>query len=88
MAEYEASGLSRREYCLRKGLAAGLFDYQRQKYLKRQRPEFVRVELATGHEESAERRIRMELGNGRRLSVDWDGGEETLARVVRAMERT
>ncbi len=90
VAGYEASGRTRKDYCRMVGIAVTTLDYYRARRARRERQagkkstSLVRVELAAA--ETMGLPMLLEAG-GRRLQWMWDGGEESLARVLRAMER-
>lgn len=93
MAGYEASGQTRKEYCQAVGLAVTTLDYYRARQSRREherergkrKPSLVRVKLVP-KVESQGMPMQLEAG-GRRLQWVWDGSEEHLAVVLRAMER-
>ena len=81
MAEFEKSGLSRRVYCEKRGIAISTFDYWRRELGKRppERTRLVAVKVT-----EAEPRFALVLANGRRIGC-W--GEDDLARLIRMAER-
>lgn len=85
VAGYEASGKTRQDYSRMVGIAVTSLDYYRARQARRKTASLVRVELA-GAAEMMGQPMLLEAG-GRRLQWMWDGGEESLARVLRAMER-
>ena len=85
VAGYEASGKTRQDYSRMVGIAVTTLDYYRARQARKRRGGLVRVELA-GSGEMIGQPMLLEAG-GRRLQWMWDGGEESLARVLRAMER-
>lgn len=93
LAGYEASGQTRREYCQAVGLAVTTLDYYRARQSRRERERskgkrmtgMVRVKVAPKLEPQGMPML-LEAG-GRRLQWVWDGSEESLAGVLRAMER-
>jgi transposase len=101
VAEYEASGMSRREFCARQGVALGTLDL----YRKRQRREamaarapggsrgsgakLVAVEVAGKEKKEWERGcgLAVVLGKGRRIEVRASFDEATLKRLVDLLEK-
>lgn len=81
LKEWEASGLSRRVFCEKRGIAVTTFDYWRRELASL--PEMVKVEVAGGPAESG---FSLLLGNGRRIECG-PLGEEELARLIRIAER-
>jgi hypothetical protein len=85
VAGYEASGKTRSDYSRMVGIAVTSLDYYRARQARRKPASLVRVEVS-GTTETMGQPMLLEAG-GRRLQWMWDGGEESLARVLRAMER-
>lgn len=81
VAGYEESGLTRRTYCERRGIALTTLDYYRRR--RRMEPGWVAVEV---EREPAWSTMTVVLGNGRRIEVSGDFAETTLARLVRTVE--
>lgn len=79
--EYDNSGLTRREFCQRRGLAVTTFDYWRRELAAK--PKLVKVEVAA-RESSAH--FTLALANGRRIESSWQFGEAELARLIRIAE--
>lgn len=79
--EYAKSGLRRREFCERRGIALATFDYWRRELAAK--PKLVKVEVAA-HESSAH--FTLALTNGRRIESSWQFGEAELARLIRIAE--
>ena len=86
MAGYERSGLGRREYCRRRGIAVTTFDYHRHRWNRSR--QLVPVEIAAGPVDSGSGAITLVLANGRRIEVAGDFAEAALARLLRVAERT
>jgi len=93
VAEYEASGLTRQEFCGRHGLALATLDRYRKR--RQQRHEnspaesrFIRVELSgakqAGHGSSD---LIVLLSNARRIEVKRGFDAEMLAQLVRVLEQ-
>ena len=76
---YAASGMTRREYCAKHGIAVSTLDYWR---LKR-KPKLVRVAIAP---QPAGAGFTLTLANGRRIESSWSFAEADLARLIRAVE--
>ena len=88
LEEYEASGLSRREFCEQRGMPLTTFDYWRREHAAKPRkqskgPRLVKVEVAAG--ESAGQ-FTLSLANGRRIESSWRFGDAELARLIRIAE--
>lgn len=95
VAEYEASGLTRQEFCAKHGLSLVTLDRYRRR--RQQRPEtrsrssrFLRVEVsgakpAEGSVQGNE--LAVVLGSGRRIEVRRGFDTELLARLVQVLER-
>jgi hypothetical protein len=79
--EYGKSGLRRREFCERRGMALTTFDYWRRELAAR--PKLVKVEVSSG----PVGQFTLMLANGRRIESSWRLGEEELARLIRIAER-
>ena len=80
--EWEASGLSRRAFCEKRGIAITTFDYWRRELASR--PRMVKVEVAGA--DSAAPRFALLLGNGRRIECGSLADGE-LARLIRVAEQ-
>jgi len=82
---YEASGLTRTEYCRREGIAATTLDYYRRRKARKEKGRLVKVvvktELAGPHSVFV-----LVLANGRRIESGWKFGEAELARLIRICE--
>lgn len=95
VSEYEASGLTRQEFCAKHGLSLATLDRYRNR--RRQRPEapsasnrFLRVELSSA--KPADGRIQgsdlaVVLASGRRIEVRHGFDTDLLVRLVQALER-
>jgi hypothetical protein len=79
--EYGKSGLTRREFCQRRGMAVTTFDYWRRELAGK--PKLVKVEVAA-HEPSPH--FTLALSNGRRIESSWRYVEAELARLIRIAE--
>ena len=76
---YAASGMTRREYCAKHGIAVSTLDYWR---LKR-KPKLVRVAIAPQQSGPG---FTLTLGNGRRIESSWSFAEADMTRLIRAAE--
>ena len=83
IAGYERSGLTRREYCQREGVALGTLDYYRHKGSRRKSGRLIAVRLATPSMTAA---LTLVLGNGRRIEIGGGIDEGELAKLVRVAE--
>jgi hypothetical protein len=81
LEEYGKSGLRRREFCERGGIALTTFDYWRRELAGK--PKLVKVEVSPG----PVGQFTLALANGRRIESSWRFGEEELARLIRIAER-
>ena len=79
--EYGESGLRRREFCQRRGIALTTFDYWRRELAAK--PKLMRVEVAANE---PARNFTLSLANGRRIESSWQFGEAELARLIRIAE--
>jgi hypothetical protein len=89
VAEYEASGLGRREFCQVSGVPAKTLARYVARYRKEQRggtsPQWIPVEVAAPVSPTGE--LALVLGNGRRIEVKRDFDAETLRRLIVELER-
>lgn len=82
--EFESSGLTRREFCHRQGIAITTLDSWRRTQSRR-RPQMVEVEVDTGREPA--QGFKLSLANGRRIESSWRFRDADLARLIRVVER-
>lgn len=95
VAEFEASGLRRREFCQGHGLAVGTLDGYRKRLRQRQGgpargSQLVAVELSGRYEVSGsegDSRLVVALASGRRIEIGRGFDAGTLQQVVRALEQ-
>ena len=89
---YEESGLSRRQYCGREGIAVTTLDYYRQRLTRKaaaarkrsgSKLVEVKVEAAAAETRSV---FALVLANGRRIESGWNFGDDELARLIRIAE--
>lgn len=93
-AEFEASGLSRREFCRSRGLNISTLDAYR-KRLRQSQPEaggagrWVAVEVASGRPEAGAPTsgLAVVLGQGRRIEVSRGFDAATLEQLLSVLER-
>jgi hypothetical protein len=95
VAEFEASGVSRREFCESHGLAVSTLDA----YRKRQRHPDAEAAAAGGRwmavdlsasrraDEAAPSGLKLALPGGRRIEIGRGFDAETLRRLIAAMEQ-
>ena len=81
LEEYEKSGLARREFCRRHGLAVTTFDYWRREHAAR--PRMVKVEVLANEPGT---HFTLALANGRRIESSWRFADAELARLIRIAE--
>ena len=91
-AEFEASGLTQREFCERRGVALSTLA----RYVKRYRqrpaeaegaPRWVAVEVAKSESGTGGSGLSVVLGEGRRIEVGRGFDAATLRQLVAALER-
>jgi hypothetical protein len=79
---FAKSGLTRREYCAKHGIAVTTLDYWRRAQAK-PKPKLVRVAI----EETKPRTgFALVLANGRRIESAWSFTESDLQRLIRVAE--
>jgi transposase-like protein len=79
---FAKSGLTRREYCARHGIAVTMLDYWRRAYRK-QKPTLVGVAV---EETQPLTGFSLVLANGRRIESSWSFVEVDLEKLIRAAE--
>ncbi|MBE7540726.1 MAG: transposase [Opitutaceae bacterium] len=91
VAEYERSGLSRRRFCERTGVAVSTLDYWRRQVRDGDRARIVPVKIQATEpalREGRWARFQLSLPNGVRIESGWEFPELALARLPRvAAER-
>jgi hypothetical protein len=82
---YQASGLTRTEYCRRASIPVTTLDYYRRRQAQKEKGRLVKVVVQT---EPAEPHsvFTLVLANGRRIESGWRYGEAELARLIRICE--
>jgi len=88
VADYERSGLRRREYCEQHGIALTTLDYHvRRRRMIRAAAKLVAVTVTpaptAAGEASGEPGFTLVLGNGRRIETSWSFDDNQLARLIR-----
>ena len=81
LGDYEKSGLTRREFCQRRGIPVSTFDYWRRELAGK--PRMVKVEVAASEPAT---HFTLALANGRRIESSWRFGEAEMARLIRVAE--
>jgi len=82
VADYEQSGLSRRDYCAQHRLSVNTLDNWRRK-VRARTTKFVRVELTPAPPRG---RLTLVLTNGRRIETEAGFDERELTRLIGAAE--
>ena len=80
---FAKSGLTRREYCARHGVAMTTLDYWRRAH-REQKPTLVPVAIEEAHHPLAG--FALVLANGLRIESSWSFAEADLQRLIRALE--
>ena len=80
---FAKSGLTRREYCAKHGVAMTTLDYWRRAH-RRQKPTLVPVAIEEAHHPLAG--FALVLANGLRIESSWSFAEADLQRLIRALE--
>ena len=87
VVDFERSGLSRRLYCERHGIAVPTLDwYRRRVSASRSSPDLVPVKIrkaATPVTGGARDGLTLVLGNGVRIETTWNFNDGALARLIR-----
>jgi hypothetical protein len=79
---FAKSGMTRREYCARYGIAVTSLDYWRQSQAK-QKPKLVRVDIKEAQPLAG---FTLVLANGRRIESCWGFVEADLEKLIRVAE--
>ena len=80
---YLASGMTRREYSAKHGIAVSTLDYWRSK----RKPKLVRVAIKGAMApQPGGPGFTVTLGNGRRIESAWSFAEADLVRLIRAVQ--
>jgi transposase-like protein len=80
---FAKSGLTRRAYCAKHGVAMTTLDYWRRAHRK-QKPTLVPVAIEEAHHPLAG--FALVLANGLRIESSWSFAEADLQRLIRALE--
>jgi hypothetical protein len=88
VADYERSGLTRREFSQRSGIAIGTLDWWRRRVRKRQQSRLVpvRVTLEPDRPAIAGGGFHLTLPSGVMIESRWDFDEAGMARLLRLLE--
>ena len=79
---FAKSGMTRREYCARHGIAVTSLDYWRRSQAK-QKPKLVRVDIKEAQPLAG---FRLVLANGRQIESCWSFVEADLEKLIRVAE--
>jgi hypothetical protein len=82
---YQASGLTRTEYCRRESIPMTSLDYYRWRRARKGKGRLVKV-LVKAKRADSESSFALVLANGRRIETGWRYGEAELARLIRICE--
>jgi transposase-like protein len=86
--EFEQSGMTRKAFSQAQGIAANTLDYYRRQYRKRHEPKAAKL-LPVELVEAGSKRdtgLRVELANGRRITVEQGFDVSLLKRLIVALE--
>ncbi len=91
-AEFEASGLTQREFCGRRGVEVKTLARYVKRFRQRPaeaegRPQWVAVELSERESSASSSGLWVELGGRRRIEVGRGFDEATLRQLMAALER-
>ena len=78
---FAKSGLTRREYCAKHGIAVTTLDYWRRKY--NARPKLMEVDIEP---QQIEPGFALVLANGRRIESSWSFSAADLEKLIRVAE--
>ena len=81
LGEYGKSGLTRREFCERRGIPVPTLDYWRRQLGGK--PRLVKVEVTPSEPGT---HFTLALANGRRIESSWRFADAELARLIRIVE--
>ena len=88
VADFESSGLTRRDFSQRAGIAVGTLDYYRRRVRERRGVRILPVRIAREASQESGRGFQLSLPNGVRIDSGWDFPAQDLARLLRvAVER-
>jgi UDP-N-acetylmuramoylalanine-D-glutamate ligase len=81
---FAKSGMTRREYCAKRGVAMTTLDYWRRAQRKRKREaKLVQVAIEEGRQSSG---FALQLANGRRIESSWSFSAADLEKLIRVAE--
>jgi transposase-like protein len=80
---FAKSGMTRREYCAKHGVAMTTLDYWRRVH-RQQKPTLVPVAIQEAHDPLTG--FTLMLSNGRRIESSWSFAEADLEKLIRAAE--
>ena len=83
VAEFEASGLTRREFSEEAGIAVGTLDYYRRRVRQGNHARILPVRIQAGEAAGEPSGFQLSLPNGVRIESGWDFPEQNLARLLR-----
>ena len=81
--EHSSSGLRRKEFCNRHGIAMTTLDYYHQRRREKRAPELLPVRV---EDRGTSTHFTLALGNGRRIEATWDFVDRELARLIGVAE--
>jgi transposase-like protein len=81
--EYLSSGLSRKEFSERHGIAVTTLDYYRQRMREKTAPGLLPVRV---EDVAPARHFTLSLANGRRIEGTWNFSDGELTRLIRIAE--
>jgi len=79
---FAKSGMTRREYCAKKGIGMSTLDYWRRAH-RTQRPKLVKVEVESAQPLAG---FVLVLANGRQIESSWHFLEGDLEKLIRVAE--
>lgn len=85
LEDYEASGLTRTEYCSREDIPVTTLDYYRRRRPGKEKGRLVKVVVKRDHREP-DMVFAVVLANGRRIESGWSYREADLACLIRICE--
>jgi hypothetical protein len=81
LEDYEKSGLTRREFCRRRGIQEATFKYWRRKHAAK--PSMVAVQVVPAEPSP---NFTLRLANGRCIESSWQFDDTELVRLIRIAE--
>lgn len=86
LESFQRSGLTRRQFCEREGIARTTLDYYRRRASEKATIRLAKVAIASTPAQVPAGRFTLVLANGRRIEGNWDFREADLARLIRTVE--